>query len=163
MKKLLILTLLICAVAAVGFAQTKKKISRLKKNPASAKIKSVPAKDSKNMNGQMTLALQEQSVDDASKIKITFVEVMSDSRCPEGVNCFWAGSARVKISVSKDGAAEQIFELETNLEPHFAVYQGYTISLTDLSPYPKNKVEICKAEIRAQLTITKGSNAGIAI
>ena len=32
--------------------------------------------------------------------KVKFLEVTEDSRCPEGVDCFWAGNARLKIELS---------------------------------------------------------------
>lgn len=35
--------------------------------------------------------------------QLVLKKVLSDSRCPQGVNCIWAGEATVLISVYKDG------------------------------------------------------------
>lgn len=42
-------------------------------------------------------------------VKITFLEVLEDSRCPKDVNCVWAGQARIKIRIKEKGkvATEQ--------------------------------------------------------
>jgi len=34
--------------------------------------------------------------------EITFKEVLEDSRCPVGVNCVWAGRAKISIEVSDE-------------------------------------------------------------
>jgi hypothetical protein len=40
-------------------------------------------------------------------ISIKFLEIVEDSRCPTGVNCFWAGRAIVKVQVTSNGNAEE--------------------------------------------------------
>ena len=107
------------------------------------------------MNGAVTLGLKQQAVDSGSGIKIEFVAMLGDSRCPEGVNCIWAGNGKVQISVSKNGADGQTIELNTNLEPRSVSYQGYTIALTDLSPHPKSDGDASKADYKASFTVTK--------
>ena len=34
---------------------------------------------------------------------VCFKEVVSDSRCPKGVTCVWAGEARVLVDIYEDG------------------------------------------------------------
>ena len=36
----------------------------------------------------------------ASRLKIHFLEVTDDSRCPVGTTCVWAGNAKVKLALS---------------------------------------------------------------
>ncbi|MFC7356260.1 hypothetical protein ACFQO1_01060 [Jejudonia soesokkakensis] len=43
--------------------------------------------------------------------KITFIEVIEDSRCPEGVNCVWAGRVHIKISYLNNKGAETFQEI----------------------------------------------------
>ncbi len=149
MKKSIFLVLVMLAVAVGGFAQTRKKHSKTKRKP-------VPVKHSKtSMNGEMTLKINEQTTDETSGITVKFVELVEDSRCPEGVNCIWAGNAKVKISVSKNGANGQTIELNTNLQPRSVVYEGLTITLSDVTPHPKNNIKINRSEIAATLNITK--------
>jgi hypothetical protein len=75
------------------------------------------------------------------KLKIKFVSVPEDSRCPKGVNCIWAGNARVLLQVGKPTGAQAKLELNTN--PREATdgaagggYGQYQIKLVEVAPYP---------------------------
>jgi hypothetical protein len=75
------------------------------------------------------------------KISIKFVEVIEDSRCPEDANCIWAGNAKIKVTVSRNGRDRQTFELNTSLPndnsgDHFISYNGLKITLIGLTPFP---------------------------
>jgi hypothetical protein len=72
----------------------------------------------------------------AYKLKIMFVAVREDSRCPEGVQCVWAGNARVALKLSGAGAKTAVVELNTTTEPREIAYANYTIKLTGLAPRP---------------------------
>jgi hypothetical protein len=72
-----------------------------------------------------------------SKAKIKFVNVMEDSRCPEGTNCIWAGNARLKFRVS-DGRKTKIFDLNTDKGSTDFSFDGYQIRLVKLSPKTKD-------------------------
>lgn len=76
-----------------------------------------------------------------SNLTIKFVSLIEDSRCPEGTNCVWAGNAKIKIEVSK-GRAKETFEINTNLGPKGATYNGYAIELISLTPVPKENIRI---------------------
>ena len=82
---------------------------------------------------------QEASTADG-KLKIKFVSVPEDSRCPKGVNCIWAGNARVLLQVGKTNGKPVALELNTN--PRGATdgagngYGQYLIKLVEVAPYP---------------------------
>jgi hypothetical protein len=85
-----------------------------------------------------------------SKLTIKFIEVVEDSRCPIGVDCFWAGNAKIRVSVAKGKAAPRVIELNTGMEPQTALAYGYELKLTELDPYPvqdKPKTEPSIAKI----------------
>jgi hypothetical protein len=69
-------------------------------------------------------------------LKIGFVAVTQDSRCPDGAKCIWAGNARVHLIArnSKDECVE--FDLNTNLKPNMYEFGGYKIALAQLTPAP---------------------------
>jgi hypothetical protein len=96
-----------------------------------------------------------QAIVKEAGLKITFVELVEDSRCPEGVTCIWAGNGRIKVSVRKGGHNSVSFELNTMTEPKSFAYRGYEILLVRLAPYPKNNVEIRKRDYVATLKVTK--------
>lgn len=73
-----------------------------------------------------------------SKAKIKFVNVMEDSRCPEGTNCIWAGNARLKFRVS-EGRQTKTFDLNTNMGDTDYKFAGYQIRLVKLSPKDKTR------------------------
>jgi len=77
-----------------------------------------------------------QEVSVAGKLKIKFVAVREDSRCPEGVQCIWAGSARLALRLSRAGAKAATVELNTGVEPREITYANHTIKLTGLAPRP---------------------------
>lgn len=68
---------------------------------------------------------------------IKFVEVLEDSRCPEGAQCIWAGQARVKIQVDRYHKTLAVFVLTLNEGKNSARYGDRTITFKSLEPYPK--------------------------
>lgn len=73
----------------------------------------------------------------------------SDSRCPVGVTCVWAGHASIVLRVSQAGAMPAQVTLGTAAPPTMqlpfdATYQRYTLHLVDLerAPAPKATVRI---------------------
>lgn len=78
----------------------------------------------------------------ASKLTIRFLDLVEDSRCPTGVQCIWAGNAKIKVSVKRGAGAAKVFEMDTNGENNTVSHGGYKITLKDLTPHPANNVRI---------------------
>ncbi|MEM5802241.1 MAG: hypothetical protein QXQ18_02550 [Candidatus Aenigmatarchaeota archaeon] len=101
--------------------------------------------------GQMAL------IDD--KMILKFLEVSEDSRCPSDVWCFWEGEARVIVNVIKDNKNLGNFTLIIRgLKPNnlsSKVFDGFSIKLMDLSPYPKTDKKILASDYVATFLITK--------
>ena len=57
-------------------------------------------------------------------IQIRFVELVDDSRCPTDTNCIWAGNAKIKVRVTKNGRSKDL-ELNTGMEPKDVAFAGY--------------------------------------
>jgi hypothetical protein len=70
---------------------------------------------------------------DRGRIKIQFLSVLEDSRCPRDATCIWSGNARIRIAVSK-GSESRIVELNTDLDPRVHRIFGYRVQLSDLNP-----------------------------
>jgi hypothetical protein len=87
--------------------------------------------------------------------KIKFVEMVEDSRCPEGTNCIWAGNAKVKIEVRDNRNNPRTFELNSTTRPTVADYAGYEIKLSNLTPRPAGNVRIDPTKYRATFEVTK--------
>jgi hypothetical protein len=81
--------------------------------------------------------------------------VISDSRCPEGVSCVWAGEASAVISVYKDSKLVEnktiVFSLKNEEENNqwFAKYlpeKQRKIKNSSVYPYPKQGVTVAKKD-----------------
>ncbi len=93
--------------------------------------------DSPEIEKELVLKIGTESVVPESDTSLRFVEVLEDSRCPEGVDCIWAGVARIKLEASgRDGRKHEIV-LDTLDGTDTAVHAGLKIRLTRVDPYPK--------------------------
>ncbi|PWN70629.1 hypothetical protein C1631_011775 [Chryseobacterium phosphatilyticum] len=80
----------------------------------------------------------------AYQMNVTFKGISEDSRCPEGVNCIWAGVAVAQIQVMGTATRPMTLELASMDHParnyhQSADFNGYTISLQEVTPYPKSE------------------------
>ncbi len=64
---------------------------------------------------------------------LRFAAVEEDSRCPAGVQCIWAGNARVRIDAIFDGETQKL-RLNTTVDPKTGAAFGFTIELLDVMP-----------------------------
>lgn len=96
-------------------------------------------------------------------LEIRFEFVASDSRCPKGETCVWEGDAIVVLSVRAPGQPPARLELHTSARgPSSVGYDGWTIGLATLEPYPVSGRTIVAAEYVATLNVTRGGYADIA-
>jgi len=89
-------------------------------------------------------------------LRVKFVELIEDSRCPVDVNCISAGNAKIRIQVrAARGGAARTFEINTGVEPQSITHAGYTIKFTDLTPHPRSNIRINPSGYRATFEIIK--------
>ncbi len=103
----------------------------------------------------VTLKLGKQAKAHHSRLKIRFVEVSEDSRCPERVACVWAGNARVKFEVTSRGGATKTFEANTGVGPKGDQFDGWAIELVSLTPLPTTKGKPEPKRYTATFTVTR--------
>jgi hypothetical protein len=89
-----------------------------------------------------------------TRIKVKFIELIEDARCPTDVNCVWAGNAKVKLRLSK-GSDEEVVELNTSLKPQTVDFGGYRFKLAGLTPRPRSNVRISRLGYVAALKADK--------
>ena len=91
-------------------------------------------------------------------LSVSFDAVLEDSRCPTGVNCVWAGDAKIAIGARPAKGEAATLELHTNGQfAQVGMYQQYTVKLVALDPHPKADVETAQKDYVATLLVTKGS------
>ncbi|WP_284465037.1 hypothetical protein [Chryseobacterium sp.] len=76
------------------------------------------------------------------QMNVTFKGISEDSRCPEGVNCIWAGAALAQVEVMGTSTRPMVLNLASMDYPNknyrqSADFNGYTITLQEVNPYPK--------------------------
>lgn len=92
---------------------------------------------------------------------LKFKEVISDSRCPKGVTCIWAGEAIISVEVYEDGICieEKIISVaSSNIPIKFSAKNIiYNIPGLNLTPLPSvNKItlpEEYRLELRVRETV----------
>lgn len=89
-----------------------------------------------------------------SRLMIRFVELVEDSRCPVDTNCIWAGNARIKVRVTKNGRSHDL-TLDTNGKDRAAVAEGYSIQMTALTPVPRSNIRINRNGYVATFEVVK--------
>ncbi|MGG6462417.1 hypothetical protein [Solilutibacter silvestris] len=60
---------------------------------------------------------------------LRYVAIAADSRCPEKVQCIWAGDADLLFELAKTGNAPKQFHLHTGTEPKSFHTDGHIIFL----------------------------------
>ena len=84
-------------------------------------------------------------------LKITEV---SDSRCPEGVQCIWQGEVTLKGEWTENGNKSS-FEIHSVMSDMTKQPTGYTIQIVDAKPYPKYGTESKPEDLVVTLLIQK--------
>lgn len=91
------------------------------------------------------------SADGQYTLKITEI---SDSRCPEGVQCFWQGEVTVKGEWTVNGS-KSTFEIHSVVSTQTKHPDGYTIQIVDAKPYPKYGTESKPEDLVVTLLIQR--------
>jgi hypothetical protein len=108
-----------------------------------------------NVNDRFTLAPGEvASVRDVD-LRVQFMAVTGDSRCPANALCIQGGDAIVHIQVI-DGGSTSPYELHTGDSRRATVaHRQLRISLVELQPYPFTTRTIAPGDYRATLTVSR--------
>ena len=92
-----------------------------------------------------------------TSLRIKFLAVETDSRCPSDVNCVWAGNAAVQFQLT-NGRGNKTVTLNTGRGGAFVSeveYKGYKVKLVDLSPYPRSDRKVGASDYAATLFVSK--------
>ncbi len=96
-------------------------------------------------------------------VRITPLEILEESRCPSDVTCIQAGTVRIRARlISGLGEAMQEFKIGQSITT-----EAESVTLTEVSPYPKAGIKIKEAdylfqfEIKKRETIAPPSGSGV--
>lgn len=99
--------------------------------------------------------VNQQKTDSRSKLKIRFVSLVEDSRCPEGARCVWAGNAKIQVRITDGRGKSETFEMNTTTGARGASFGGYAINLDNLEPRPRENVRLNRNAYTATFSINK--------
>lgn len=69
---------------------------------------------------------------------VAFDEIIEDSRCPTGVECFWEGQAKIQLLIN-DAQSVEVIKRAGKEEMAKDTLDGFVYTLLDVSPYPDAK------------------------
>jgi hypothetical protein len=94
------------------------------------------------------------SVQDTT-VRVQFLRVSGDSRCPADALCIQGGDAIVHVRVT-DAALSSDYDLHTGGPPQFVVSPtGFRVELAELQPYPFSSRTIQPGDYRATLVVAR--------
>jgi hypothetical protein len=80
---------------------------------------------------QFELRRGQQANVNGTSLRIRFEAVTNDSRCPQGVQCVWAGNAAVNLTILP---ADTSVTLNTGIDPRGTSIDSYNLTLVDVKP-----------------------------
>ncbi len=99
-------------------------------NQASARTPQTPAQTIVLAPGQVERVA-------GTPVTITLSGVGEDSRCPEGVDCVWAGDVSVTLRLEARGTPTQDVTLRLNTSPRDVMHGDHRVTVAAVAPHPK--------------------------
>ena len=104
---------------------------------------------------EFELKINQEGTIEGEGLAVAFESVLQDGRCPEGVDCIWAGNAKIKIRLGKQKQTPGAVELNTGVKPKSSSFLDYEIKLVALNPRPKADKPVEPNEYKATLIVVK--------
>jgi eight-cysteine-cluster-containing protein len=103
------------------------------------------------------LKADETAFIESEGLRVRFLGITEDSRCPAAAKCVWGGRATILVNVSKGGKSIGDFNLTEggSLEAAAAAFDGYSVKLVKLDPYPTTGPSIKISDYVATLVVSK--------
>jgi len=103
-----------------------------------------------------SLAIGQRASIKGEELKIEFVEVVADSRCPTGATCVWQGEVTCLVGITYFESLNRKALTQPGLtgEPSQTDFKDYEIAF-NVEPYPVVGKEIKDSDYRLQLTVDK--------
>jgi hypothetical protein len=106
------------------------------------------------LNQQFTLTPGTSATVEGTALRVEFLRVSGDSRCPADAVCIQGGDAVVHVRVAE--TATRDYELHTGDSRQSAVtHAGFKIELQQLQPYPFSSRTIEPGEYRASFSVSR--------
>ena len=104
---------------------------------------------------QFQLKVNQTASLESDTIKVKFLNVTSDSRCPTDVTCVWEGEAKIVVNIIKDGQDLGNFNLTSRAGQNNKAFDGHQIQVTKIEPSPTSGKKIPVSDYIITFSITK--------
>ena len=118
-----------------------------------------------SLGQQFTLKIGDSVSIQDEALTFTFMNITSDSRCPNDATCIWAGEVNSLVEVTQDGIqAASLVLTQPGLtdQPTTQDYAGYTLTFK-VTPYPKADVPIAHGDYQLTMTVAKSTGSNVEI
>jgi hypothetical protein len=152
---LLIFPVLISALAGCGTQKTTTTVV-ISPTTTTTTATTTPGTQLVFLNVPFTLAPGQTARIDSEGMDIRFVDVTGDSRCPEGVECIWAGQVSCAVEITKNNILNQL-TLSDSAGSGASTgqdFQNYHIFFS-VTPSPAAGKQIAGGDYRLTLTVSQ--------
>jgi len=114
-----------------------------------------PAVAQAELGKDFTLAVGQSAAIKGEDLTVTFVEVISDSRCPKDAICIWLGEVSCLVEITSNGSTFGKVLTQPGLSAPVTTNYGRYAILFNVLPYPETDKAIKSSEYRLQLTVSR--------
>jgi hypothetical protein len=118
---------------------------------ALASCSSAPAQEppAAELGAEITLSPGTSANVKSAEMKVRFVAVTEDSRCPRDVTCIWAGEVKVQLEFQTEQGVSRV-EI---VEGRSAEVGSYRVTIVRVEPQPVSTVKIAAPDYRVTLKV----------
>ena len=104
---------------------------------------------------EFALPAGKTAVVNATGARVTFRQVKEDSRCPVDVQCVWAGDAKIELTISRNGAADDVKVISLTPPNNETTSGDLRIRFVGLAPVPRQAESSTSRTYVARLIVTR--------
>ena len=104
---------------------------------------------------EFTLPVGKTATFESESLTVRFVDVITDSRCPAGVECIWAGEAQCRLFFTLIGSAAEMIVVQPGGDVYARDYFIYYKIDFKLEPYPQEGQQIAPSDYKLVMTVSK--------
>jgi len=105
---------------------------------------------------EFALALGKTATITGTAARMTFRQVSDDSRCPVDVQCVWAGDAKIELTISRAGSADDAKVLSLTPPNNETTSGDLRIRFVGLAPAPRSTEDRTQRKYVAHLVVNRG-------
>ena len=90
---------------------------------------------------RVVLKLGEEAEVNGGRIHVRFDAMLSDSRCPRGKRCVWAGEAKVQLRVRQGSSSDTSHVVAGPRRSFYPIGSKYFVQMRSLEPYPGDRTD----------------------